>query len=238
MKTINCHLLPFAGGSSMSYTGWRRLFSPGVTPRFVEFAGRGKRIKEPLNASIPAMIVDTANDIIQANRDNDFFIYGHSMGAMIAYETYYYLLEKGEKLPSHLFFSGLRPPDIPPRQLYNKEEINDEELINLATAYGGVPENFYQNEEIRNFFLPILRSDMYAVIRHTYTGHKEKLGCDITVMYSAEDLATASSDIMQWRQFAENEVVFHEFSGHHFFIYPEQKRLVNIINETAAKHLG
>jgi len=40
---------------------------------------------------------------------DDYAIYGHSMGSLLAYELYYKIIDKNIRKPKHMFFSGNEP---------------------------------------------------------------------------------------------------------------------------------
>ena len=98
----NVFLLPFAGGSSLLYSQWKLdhfLF------RGIDYSGHGFRYQEPMAQSLE----DLAEDVIQqieSVRPEEFFLFGHSMGGLLAW----LVAQKLEKKPCGLFISACEPP--------------------------------------------------------------------------------------------------------------------------------
>ena len=78
-----------------------------------ELAGRGTRFREPCYQSVDEASDDISKRISgQIKYDEEYVIFGHSMGALLTYEIYYKLKQIGMKEPRHLFVSGQNPPHI------------------------------------------------------------------------------------------------------------------------------
>lgn len=66
--------------------------------------GRGKRFNEPFYNSLEEAVDDIFNNIQGKIGEEDYAIYGHSMGSLLAYELYYKIIGMGLKKPKHIFF--------------------------------------------------------------------------------------------------------------------------------------
>jgi len=76
---------PYAGGSALVFRQWSDLLPPTVQVISVELPGRGARLQEPFFLSMPAL-VSALEEVILPELDKPFVFFGHSMGAMIAFE--------------------------------------------------------------------------------------------------------------------------------------------------------
>src|SRR6186713_968087 len=101
--------LPYSGGSAMFYARWRRLLPSWIDVRPVEWPGRGARMDEPL-ATDPRVLVAQLAGELAAQLDGSYALFGHSLGAMIAFELAHGLLDRGAPAPTILFASGAEAP--------------------------------------------------------------------------------------------------------------------------------
>ena len=228
MKKIKVFVIPYAGGSSLAYYSWQKYFPDDIEICYIEFPGRGCRMEEPFMNNLEELIEDVSKQIISQLDGEDYFIYGHSMGALIAFEVYYNLKEKGIRLPKHIFFSGRKAPQIPFTGK-KSENLDDKEFLEIVSLFGGLPNEFYTNQDVRDLFLPILRSDFKILEEYKYVEKSEKLNCNISVMYGDCDFSTSQFDIQQWKIHGAKRVNFYKFSGDHFFINENYKEIINLI---------
>ena len=111
MSAILLFCFPYAGGSSAVYNQWQKcLHKTNIHLKPIELAGRGGRIAEPLYANVELLIDDVFKKIAKDITEGPFAFFGHSMGAMIAYELYQKLRIQAVQLPSYVFFSGRKAP--------------------------------------------------------------------------------------------------------------------------------
>ncbi len=223
--------IPYAGASVNVYYKWKKIMPENYELCLVELAGRGSRFHERFYGSISQAAEDIASSIIAKMTSGDrYVIFGHSMGALLAYEVYYVFKRKGFRLPEHMYFSGRRAPSIE-RDRFYIDEMDDMEFIDMVDSIGGLPEEFYE-KEILDLFLPILRADFTLVDHYVYTTGRKKITCQVSVLYGRRDRLTAEDEILAWKDLCE-DVRFYEFEGGHFFIneYPEELVKVIIENE-------
>ncbi|TXC66112.1 thioesterase [Piscinibacter aquaticus] len=101
-----------AGVGAAVYRPWAVDLPPDVEVCAIELPGRGSRLREAPLDSV-ARIVSELIPHLQAEVDRPFAFFGHSMGAVLAYETAVALSAAGGPVPQHLFVSGRRPPHVP-----------------------------------------------------------------------------------------------------------------------------
>jgi surfactin synthase thioesterase subunit len=186
MSEVRGFFIPYAGGSSLAFYPWKRFFSPGISLRFVELAGRGGRMDEAFSRGIDEMAEGVADEIARRRGDGRYFIYGHSMGALLAFEAYYKLVERGVERPCHMFFSGKTPPHLRSRSRYDAD-CSDAEFLELVLSYGGMPEEVRENIDALKLFLPVLRADFNALHEYAYSPKPEKIQCGVSVLYGGGD---------------------------------------------------
>ncbi len=233
MKKIRLFCFPYAGGSALVYNKWKSDLNRCIQLHLVELAGRGKRISEPYYNSVDEAVEDVFNIIKYELRDALYAFYGHSLGAIIAYQLAQKLRKIKFPQPVHIFFSGRGAPHIRRDDKKPYHTLPQDEFREKVLELGGTPEEFFQHPELLEVLLPLLRADFRVSWSYKHPSDINPLDCDITILTGKEeDLTTAQ--IEGWKLHSKDKCTLHSFEGGHFFINDpkEKKRIVNIINNT------
>lgn len=230
-KSIKLFCFPYAGGSAMVYTRWRKYLNPWITLHPVEMAGRGKRFQTPLYQSFPEALDDLYQLIRpELEQHTPYAFFGHSMGGYIVYEMTRKLIALNYPEPVHLFISGRNPSHI------KKEEkiyhlLPDEEFRKEIIEMGGTPPEVFEHQELLDIFFPILRADYKILETHEAPVQDAKFPCPITVLCGDQDPDVAKDEIEQWRNYTINQFDSYLFEGGHFFINEKSEEVAKIINQ-------
>lgn len=175
MKKIKLFCIPYSGGAATVYAPWKKQLSESIELYALELAGRGKRIKESYYESVDYAAEDLAKTIISQLKENESYaIYGHSMGALVAFETYYKLQEYNCHEPVHIFFSGRKAP----RNSNDKTcfyKLPEAEFIKIVYRYSGNTQEVFKQSELVKIFVPILRADFRISEKYQYIEKNKKL---------------------------------------------------------------
>src|SRR5690606_33394912 len=119
----------------------------------------------------------------------------------------------------------------PSRKLEKLERhlLPDDEFVDMLFEMGGSPKEILENKSLRDFFLPILRSDFKAVDTYIYS-NLEKLNIPIHVMIGTEEKITMEES-QSWKEITNNRVYNYNFIGDHFFIYDHIDAILTLIRE-------
>ncbi|MFA9421936.1 MAG: thioesterase II family protein [Sedimentibacter sp.] len=230
-------LLPYAGSSVYNYIEWKKNFPNYMEVCFLELAGRGSRMGEPFYETVEEAVDDIYRMMIPKVQGCKYYIYGHSMGSLIAFELYYKLLSMGDELPSQLFLSGRNPPDLC-MDIKKVSHLDDVLFLNEVSKYGGVPAQLYENDDARKIFVPILKADFRLLEEYKYKEYSEPINCDITVFYGKNDFSTSREKMEKWKKHAAKDLTIVQFAGGHFFCTNLKerseiiKRIISINNIT------
>jgi surfactin synthase thioesterase subunit len=215
---------PFAGGNKYSFDFLKPYLNPKIRFEVLEYAGRGNRISEKPIDSIDSIVDDLwLNTLNFTEEDQPYIIYGHSMGALIAFLLCHEIQKKGLKKPSKLIVSGKKAPQAKREEKiwnYPSEQFW-KELINL----GGIPREIQNEVTLRDFFEPIIRADFKAV-EELFFQRKNVLDIPIKVLYGDGELER-ENDFLDWNLETSNEVTFYKFKGNHFFIHDYAQDIAN-----------
>jgi medium-chain acyl-[acyl-carrier-protein] hydrolase len=100
------------GGGASSFRLWPAELPPQVGLRAVQLPGRENRLaEEPIRRM--EELVEALRAGLDEELDPPFAFFGHSLGALVAFELARRLRETGSPLPSHLFVSAHRAPQLP-----------------------------------------------------------------------------------------------------------------------------
>lgn len=229
---MKLYCIPYSGGSASIYYKWRKTLNPQITLVPLEMAGRGSRMKEPFYDTID----DAAQDLSQMIVDDlqpgeEYAIFGHSMGSLVAFETYFALMEKMDVEPQHIFFSGRKAPqdEVMKTEFY---KLPEEEFMEKVMQYGGNTAEIMGNDSLLKLFVPILRSDFRLAELYTFTPKERLIGCDYTVLSGTEDYSVQISELTLWSVFAAKHVNYACLPGSHFFITENVPMTTDLLNRT------
>ena len=104
--------LPYAGGGASFYRPWIERLAPDVHVHPVQLPGREARLREHAFERIEPLIASLA-DVLGAHLDRPFALFGHSMGALIAFELARELRRRQAPVPVRLLVSGHPAPQLP-----------------------------------------------------------------------------------------------------------------------------
>jgi surfactin synthase thioesterase subunit len=219
--------IPFSGGNAYSYREFFSHLPDWIEPLPLELPGHGKRMAEPLLDEAHAMAEDLAG-MMAGRWTSRTAIYGHSLGALLAYHLARIAIDAGACRPLHLFVSGHTGPGSirrgPPRH-----DLPRAEFIAMLGELGGSVGEALENEELMELFEPILRADFAAA--DTYRPRETPaLDVPITAMIGRDDEGTPSEELT-WRAATRDVLMMKVFDGGHFFINDHAKSLARSIGE-------
>lgn len=221
--------LPYSGASAMVYSRWRRTLPQWLRVRPLELPGRGARFGEPLQTDMHVLARQLAKELIPAVRQ-PYVLFGHSLGALLAFELAHALRELGCPPPLMLFASGTAAPTR--REDYEKgyaQAKSDTELIAELRELQGTPEEVLASRELMSLTLPILRADFLMCGRYHYR-QPPRLALPIHVLGGTRDRSSLEQ-LQAWAAETASDFSLDMFEGGHFFIHEHESRVLQVITE-------
>ncbi|WP_017660868.1 thioesterase II family protein [Baaleninema simplex] len=207
---------PYAGGGTLSFRGWRDRFPSNIGVYPIELPGRGFRLQEPLLTNLSS-IVEAIAPVIYPYLDKPFAFFGHSMGALIAFELTRLLRKNYRIKPLRLCVSGRCAPQTPPI-VPPIHQLPEPEFIEALRRLNGTPNEVFQNSELLALVLPILRADFSVVETYSYRP-EDPLSCPISIFGGLNDPETTIDFLEAWKIQTNHQTSFYMLSGDHFFIH-------------------
>ncbi len=224
-------MLHFAGGSSHSFVFLTSKISQKFEVHTLELPGRGKRFKEQLLTNSQEAIDDYVQQIRAKRNGKPFIIYGHSMGAALGLFVAK-KLEDFTDYPEALITTGnpgLGVKDEEEEKRGKRHLMNDEDLKKELRRLGGVPEEVLGNEELYDFFSPIIRAD-FQVAEEGYATENIVIKAPIKTIMGTEEKCSDRLD--NWKRFTASYCNCELWEGNHFFINDHPEALVRILEKS------
>lgn len=205
---------PYAGGSATYYFPLSKSLAPKLEVHAVQYPGRQERRRERCIDSIKDLAAQIA-EALYGSTDRPFALFGHSMGAIVAFETARHLQAAGRENPVKLFVSGRRAPSC--RRLENIHRLDDNEIIAELLRIGITSPTLLEDEEIRAAILSAVRADYRAI--ETYEPESSPtLECATMVMFGDSDPQTSFAEALAWRNHCSGAFDIKVFPGDHFYL--------------------
>jgi medium-chain acyl-[acyl-carrier-protein] hydrolase len=215
--------LPHAGGGVSVFHGWQR-HTTRLRIWAVRLPGRELRLLEPA-VDLLDDLVDALVPALASIGRRRYALYGHSMGAIVAFELTRRLREAGSPLPAALFVAGSNAP-----HLLNLERTHDlprDKLLSWLDANGVRPEAPRQRE-LLDLMLPTLRADLAVIENYTYQW-QPPLPVPIHVLRGRDDKWVSSAGSSGWAEQTSSGWSVTDFHGGHFFVRHHERRIVSLI---------
>lgn len=207
---------PYAGGGISSYRRWTALVDAGVELCAVQLPGHEDRYAEPAFTRLSDLIPPLA-EALAPHLLRPFAFFGHSMGALIAFELARELRRSGRPAPQHLFVSARRAPHLA-RTRRALHTLPDQELRAELRSLDGTPPAVLENDELMELVLPILRAD-FAICETYACDPGDPLDVPIGMFGGEDDSETTPREIDLWRQHSRRPGRLRLFPGGHFFLH-------------------
>jgi surfactin synthase thioesterase subunit len=232
--TLFC--LPYAGGSALSvFRSWAQRLPDTIDLRPVELPGRGGRIREPVISRWESVLDDVLATMRQTGAP--CALYGHSLGALLAFECARRLRRDGGPEVVELFVSGHRAPHLP-RSVPTMHDLPRAEFIARLRDYEGTPEVILQDVDLMDLFEPILRADFTLSECYTFTDDGP-LDCPIVVFGGRDDPYADLAALYAWERHTTAECSVQVYPGGHFFNNQFESDIIGFLTaELAARANG
>jgi pyochelin biosynthetic protein PchC len=219
--------LPHSGGSAFAFRDWATVLPPGVELVAVQYPGRGDRFGESLVDDVTRLAGCTVRELLKLPRC-DQVLFGHSLGAMVAYETAVQLRDAGRE-PAKLCVSACMPPG----HMANRDVhlASDDEFWDSLYALGGIDPVIAEYAELREMLLPVLRSDIRTHATYQPRSGTEPLSCPVRCYHGDGDPLVEETRLRGWAEVTTGEFTLTVRPGGHFHVATDVAGLFSEILE-------
>lgn len=226
--SLRLFCFPFAGGGAQSFRAWPEALPGAVETCPVQLPGRESRMKEPPFSDVSPM-VDALAAAIRPSLDKPFVLFGHSMGAVIAFELARKLRRDHKLLPACLIVSGRVAPHLQiPRPPINN--LPPTEFLEALKAMKGTPKEVLENAELMEVITPLLRADLAVHEKYRYF-EDAPLECPILAFGGLQDTEASRQAVDAWREHTKTKFTLRMLPGEHFFIVTAQALFLRALSQ-------
>ncbi|MDT3395983.1 alpha/beta fold hydrolase [Streptomyces sp. B1866] len=208
--------LPYAGGGASAYRGWQAAAPRGLRVCPLEPPGRGRRLLEAPFTRLAPLVRSLTEDLAGV-LDRPYALFGHSMGALIAFELARALRQRGLPPPVRLFVSGSAAPEVP-RHRPGLRHATGAQIREELRSLGGTPPELLANDELMDLVLPALRADFSLLETYEYRV-RPPLPVPITVFGGRSDPSVRLPQLYPWRGHGAAGTRLLMLPGDHFFLH-------------------
>ncbi|MGW7460626.1 thioesterase II family protein [Streptomyces sp. NPDC054797] len=226
--------LPHAGGSASAYFALSKELAPEVEVLAVQYPGRQERRNEPLLDSIEELR-DGVAEALTPWLDRPIALFGHSMGAVLAYEVARLLCRDGGTPPAHLFVSGRGNPAL--EVTMPLDELDDRAMIKALDDLGGTDMGLLADEDVLRMVAPAIRSDYRAVRTYRHTPGP-LLPCPMTALVGDTDAMAPVEEVDKWRAYTSADFRLKVFQGGHFYLSNQFQKVGELVYDRLSYSLS
>jgi medium-chain acyl-[acyl-carrier-protein] hydrolase len=219
-------IFPYAGAGVGSFAHWFNLLPKEVDVCIIELPGRDRLHAEEQYPDWE-QLVEGIIHLIHELGDVPTDFYGHSFGALIAYETARELNRAGHPEPQTLVVAAHRAPQLPPPGKLGS--LDDKSLIDALLRYGTLPAEVASDAKYVQHILPQLRADLQIYDAYVYSD-STLLECDIIVLSGICDKMLDVDLLHLWQKQTRGNMILQTFSGGHMFHAENQKSMLSYLS--------
>jgi surfactin synthase thioesterase subunit len=166
-----------------------------------------------------------ASELLAGGLPDRYALFGHSMGALIAFELARRLRDGGRPAPVALFVSAHRAPHVPDPVPEAAHRSDDAELVAHLRGLQGTPEEVLSNPELRAVVLPTIRAD-FAVCETYELEPSPPLDCPLVAYLPGDDDRITVEHARGWEQHTTGPFDLVRLRGGHFFLESDPEELL------------
>jgi surfactin synthase thioesterase subunit len=230
---LNLICFPYAGGGAQLFNSWQAAFAQ-IQICAVQYPGRGSRVREEPFTDCRALVQALVPNLLPF-LNKPFAFFGHSMGAIIAYEVARHVQEQHGLKLERLIASGRRAPQLSSTEplTYNLPEA---EFIDELRRLNGTPQEVLNHPELMQLMLGIIRADFQLTQTYEFAPGPQ-LSCPFSVFGGLEDDAIPREHLEAWCELTSSGCSVKMLEGDHFFLLSNEKALWRAINGVLVRDL-
>jgi medium-chain acyl-[acyl-carrier-protein] hydrolase len=223
---VRLFCFPYAGGGASVFRDWAGRLPGHVEVCPVQLPGRETRFREPAFTRV-APLVEALAQSLRPKLDRPFAFFGHSLGALVAFELSRRLQRDYRLQPTRLFVSACEAPQIrsPGKALHTLPPAEFREELHRLN---GTPDAILDNDELMELLLPTLWADFSVYETYTYVSGPP-LTCPITVLGGLSDDTVSRQGLDAWCEQTTGPFRLLQLPGDHFFLNSAQPLLIHAL---------
>lgn len=217
---------PHAGGSASAFRALALAAPADLEVIAVQYPGRQDRADVPMPNDL-TVLAEQIHAAVGADVRRNTAFFGHSMGAVVAFEVARRLRPRFPAPLARLYVSACKAPS----DFADRETVPDEAGIReYLQSLGGTDPTVLDDSDIWQITLRTMRGDLAAIHRYRYAPGAP-LGCAITAVAGAQDPAATADDMRRWRELTVSGFTAHTVPGGHFYLDEQLDPVLRLLSE-------
>jgi surfactin synthase thioesterase subunit len=162
-----------------------------------------------------APLVDAVVEGLTPYLDVPFAVFGHSMGALVAFETAHRLNQ--HPLLRRLFVSARRAPHLVDPLAPIAQLPADRFAATVQQRYGGIPDAVFACPDLLDFLLPRLRADFEILESYRPEAARAPLACPISAFGGTKD-NVSDAELQAWQDYTRDAVRVRMLPAGHLYL--------------------
>jgi medium-chain acyl-[acyl-carrier-protein] hydrolase len=221
---------PHAGSGPAGFRGWAEALAPDIEVWTVILPGRPGRPGEPPAREWEPLARDLAASL-QHTVAPPYALFGHSLGALLAFEVARQLFRRGGLPPTHLVVSARGAPDV--HQRFEVPVSDDALLARVESRYGKMPSLIRDDRDVLTVFLPALRADLELADAYVFRPGT-RLRCPITAISGEHDHTVTDEQARRWARHTSAVFTSYRLPAGHFYGAGQLNRVFEILRRRLA----
>jgi medium-chain acyl-[acyl-carrier-protein] hydrolase len=199
----------------------------GVEVCGIQLPGHGNRLRQTLIDRLEPL-VDALTPMLVPYMDRPSIFFGHSMGAIIAFEVARRLRRDGAPEPEYLFVSGRPAPQLPDQERHT-HDLPEPEFLEELRRLNGTPKEVLEHSELLELTLPIIRAD-FALCQNYHYVPDARLDYPILAFGGVDDREVSLEQLRAWGDQTTASFSVRMLSGDHFFLVSARAVLLKTLS--------
>ncbi|HEV2738184.1 MAG TPA: alpha/beta fold hydrolase [Candidatus Elarobacter sp.] len=222
---------PYAGAGASVYRGFTSPAAAGIAVAGIQLPGREELFDEEPYATIGVAAADLAAQVLESARGRRYWLFGHSFGAVLAFEVARRLCGSRAAAPQRLVVSGSVAPGTSLGR--SSSGLTDDEFVARVEQIAGYAHPALNEPELRELLLPALRVDV-ALHESYRPASAAPLDIPITALRGTVDTSVSAADCAQWAAWTSNDFAYMEIGGSHMYLVEDPAALIRTFVDIAA----
>ncbi|MDC0744932.1 non-ribosomal peptide synthetase [Polyangium mundeleinium] len=218
------YALPPAGAGTSAFRPWASKLHD-VEVWALALPGREIHAAQSPITRFGEVITHLEEEILQEPRRR-FVLYGHSLGALIAFELARRLEHTHGMVPDMLIVGACRAPQLD-NPLHFHASSSNEEILHFAARIDP-SSSWTADADVVAGVIPALRADLLLFSDYRYR-EAQPLSCPLTAWGGEEDIWVERPHLMPWAHLSRGAFQHHTWPGGHLFL--EHPPLVSRIQQ-------
>ena len=220
---------PHSGGSASFFRPWQQWAPSEVAVLAVQYPGRHDRLTEPFARSVVEMADAVAAEI--GRHSPPLVLFGHSMGASVAFETARRLRAAGVAVAG-LIVSSHPAPTVPITSDLHRR--GDDEMWRVLAELGGTEAEILELAELREISTPVIRADLTVSAEYLDRDCAQCLDVPVFAVTGTDDVIAPAESMVGWGEVTTDRFELRALAGDHFYLQAHAGRILRLARDLLA----